>query len=451
MTEVLSRDVLLRFGGATLRRYGNLVVASGGIGRTEEIKESVVRADASTCATYIDRDGKMRLAEANVLRLDYEPFYSLGLTFPDGSPAFGPRFEGSRSNRILQSQNHGTTWAAVGTPTLVSGALNLGLLALDLVGDDSAVAGEGYQQTFTVTGADGVRPLSVYVAKATTPATWAYIGWFDQTAAAWRGLWQLTWNGTLPVLTKESGDAASLALTPQLVGFAAENLTLPIYRLMFTIGGVVVANTQRLNVYPSNVNNVAETGTLYVGGWQPENEAKLFPGTYIKTTTATVTRAAENVTVVTALIPRDMTVLARMAQPVWAQLSGDLGAVQEVFTLGGAGAGSIRGGGSQAVRNWHGFIDGSAADSNATTAMLAGASQIVSRQFKSFAAGGQAAIDVGAGLGGFASAATPFTNFTNQTLTVGGLGGSGELYGVLLDLVFLDGLFTKAEAEAYPA
>jgi hypothetical protein len=93
------------------------------------------------------------------------------------------------------------------------------------------------------------------------------------------------------------------------------------------------------------------------------------------------------------------------------------------------------------------------ADSTAGLTLLlpAGAALAVCAQYKNLGSGGQTQLDIGAGFGGFASAAAPFTVFGNQVVRVGGVNlGGNPLFGVLIDLLIARGLFTKAEMEAVP-
>ena len=96
------------------------------------------------------------------------------------------------------------------------------------------------------------------------------------------------------------------------------------------------------------------------------------------------------------------------------------------------------------------MIDTAGSDSTAVGAIVAGAEQRVLAQFKNLLTAGQVALDVGGGLGAFASAASPFSSFGAQTLQIGSTGAGQELYGGLIDLIVARGLFTLAEMSAIP-
>jgi len=185
----------------------------------------------------------------------------------------------ARTNLCLQSENFGTTWAAVGTPTRSAAAGGIGSVVLDLIGDDSAAALEGYTQTVTFTG-NAVKAVSLFVAQNTS--TTSVIRLRDTTAGADRLLGVLTWAGGLPVLTMATGT---------FLGYDA--FANGYFRLHFVTTSVTAASTNSLQVYPATTSAllVATTGELYVGGVQAENA--LYPGPYIPTTTVTVARNAD--------------------------------------------------------------------------------------------------------------------------------------------------------------
>src|SRR6267142_3138462 len=99
MAEVFPKDCLLRCGGATLHRFGYPAVAGSRRGPVE-LPLTFARADAATCATYIDRDGTVRVAEANKLRREWVDLDGDGVR---ESP--GLLLEGSRTNVVLWNRD----------------------------------------------------------------------------------------------------------------------------------------------------------------------------------------------------------------------------------------------------------------------------------------------------------------------------------------------------------
>lgn len=223
---------------------------------------------AST-ATYVDRAGVVRTAASGTPR--------------DGHWMSGERtllLEPASTNLCLRSEDFGTTWAAIGTPTRAAAAHTASGVTLDLIGDDDAGVLEGYSQTITFT-ADAVKAVSVFVKAGSS--TSAAIRLLDVTAVANRLLATIAWSGGLPSVT---------AVTGTYLGY--ETLADGVFRLLFATTSVTAANTNSLRIYPATdaALAVTGTGTTYFGGVMAENAT--VPSSYIPTAAATVTRAADS-------------------------------------------------------------------------------------------------------------------------------------------------------------
>lgn len=191
--------------------------------------------------------------------------------------------EPARTNLVLQSSNFGTTWAAVGTPTRTGSAATCGVVALDLIGDDSGAAAEGYQQTITFTG-NAAKAISFFVRQGTSTSTMVRL--LDTTAADTKMLFVITWSGGLPVITASTGTSLGYTTHVDANGNA-------VFRVLAVTGAVTAANTNVLSFFPATNGAAAgaPTGDVYIGGVQAEDG--LFPTSHIPTTTATVARAAD--------------------------------------------------------------------------------------------------------------------------------------------------------------
>lgn len=189
--------------------------------------------------------------------------------------------ESTRTNLVLQSENFGTTWAAVGTPTRVAAALRCGSVVLDLIGDDDAGVLEGYVQPITFTG-DAVKALSIFFAQGTSTSSVYRLN--DNTAGAERMRGVITWTNGIPTVTAAVGT---------LLG--VDSLSNGVFRARLLTTSVTAANLNQLQVYPAAVtgSDPAPTGTAYFGGVQAENNA-IGCTSYIPTTTATVQRNGDN-------------------------------------------------------------------------------------------------------------------------------------------------------------
>lgn len=233
-------------------------------------------------------------AQYNSVAAIYEPVYDA---------------QSARTNLCLQSEDLGTTWVAVGTPSRTAAALKCGDLALDLIGDDDAAAVEGYTQAITFTG-DAVKAVACFVAQGTS--TSSVIRLRDTSAAANRMACILTWSGGLPSVTMGGGIGT-------YIGYVA--CANSVFRLLFQTTSVTAANTNKVEIYPATdaASTVTNTGTLYVGGVQAQNAVA--PGGYLKTTTATVTANVDALSTSVTIPVADFTVYMRVARPDWAGLS----------------------------------------------------------------------------------------------------------------------------------
>lgn len=182
------------------------------------------------------------------------------------------------SNLVIQSENFGVTWSVSGTPTRTPAAHVASGITLDLIGDDAAGTNEYYLQNIGFTG-NGPKAVSVFVKKGTSPAaSGCSINIVDQTAAgAPRLSAAITFDSAgLPSVTASTG--TYLGYEMQADG---------VYRLLFTTSSITAANTNELSVRPANL---AETGNVYAGGVQAEDNTT--PTDYLYTTTATAVNVA---------------------------------------------------------------------------------------------------------------------------------------------------------------
>lgn len=215
----------------------------------------------------------------------------------------GLRISPQRTNLCLQSENFGTTWAASGTPTRTPAALTCGSVNLDLIGDDTAAALEGYTQTVAFTG-NAVKAVSLHWSAGVTPsASGTMVNLKDTTASA---------NRLLAVVSNSAGAPSVAMTTGTYIG--AIGLDNGVYRLLFQTTAVTAANTNSMQLYPASDGSglVTATGDVYMGGVQLEDA--LYPGPYIPTTTATVTRNADLLTLPFNAKPQAMSVYVRFVE-----------------------------------------------------------------------------------------------------------------------------------------
>lgn len=208
--------------------------------------------------------------------------------------------EKASTNLVLQSENFGTTWTASGTPTRVAAGHTASGVALDLLGDDDGAGTEFYQQNIGFTG-DGVKAVSIFIKQGTASSSLLRLQ--DDTAAANRLLAQIGWSAGVPSVTMGTGT---------YIGY--ETWADGVFRVLFATAGVIAANTNRLIVAPAETTGFsgALTGDAYLGGVQAEDSTT--PTSYLKTTTTTSPRNADNLQLPFNFTPQEMTLYLKFIE-----------------------------------------------------------------------------------------------------------------------------------------
>lgn len=320
------------------------------------------------------------------------------------------------TNLVLQSENFGTTWSAIGTPTRTAAAAACGDLTLDLIGDDAAGTLEGYSQVVTFTGS-ATKAVSLFVKQGTS--TSSVVRLRDTTASANRLLATITWSGGVPSVAMTTGTS--------LGQVACANGA---YRLLFQTTSVTAANTNQVEIYPATTSGLAtsNTGTLYVGGVQAQNWP--WPRAYIRTTTGTATHNADELSSTIAFAPQDLTVYVRFAAPSFLAALTGLGG--GLFQLGSI----VSGAHLYAIVSSTGvgvtLSDGTTQVGPAAQALTASTWYDIAVQMRhATTTGAQAALDVGNGFGAFSSATGTFSAWGANTLWIGTVSdGSGPVYQI---------------------
>lgn len=212
---------------------------------------------------FVGSNGLIQSAAINAPRFDHDP-----VTLE----CKGLLIEEQRTNLILQSEDFGTTWAAVNATvsTNVATAPN-GIVAADkLIINSGSTAGR-FSQLLTLTG---FHVMSVF-AKA-GEWDWVFVTPFSNAGGVWFNLS----NGTIG--TQNSGYSGFITSFGN--GW---------YRCSVVSLGTTVSQTAR--VTPTNTDGLytAGDGTSGILAWGAQLEAGLFPTSYIPTTTASVIRSAD--------------------------------------------------------------------------------------------------------------------------------------------------------------
>lgn len=291
MTAILPRDsrrsgFLLEWTARrALERAGAVTALSGHAG-------TFTRA---TIGTSIDQNGVIVNAAHSQPRFIWMDFDADGVR---ETPCL--MIEPGHIEFVLQSENLGTTWAAVGTPTRSAAAHTASGVALDLIGDDAAGTLEGYSQTIGYTG-NAVKGVSGFVKKGTS-TSWA-VRLRDTSASADRLLGVGTWSGSVPSVAMTTGTYHGMIA---LAG--------GVYQLFFAATSVTAANTNSLQIYPATTSGLAvgNTGDLYTSGWNSQNA--LITSSYLKTTTGSATRNTENFSLALSDVPKASTWYIRFVE-----------------------------------------------------------------------------------------------------------------------------------------
>lgn len=357
-----------------------------------------------------------------------------GATYNSAASVWEPVLGSDRgaTNLCLRSDNFGAGWSSIGTPTRTAAAATCGDLSLDLLGDDAAGTLEGYSQGITFTG-NAVKAVSVFIKQGTS--TTSVVRLRDTSAGANRLLATITWSAGVPSIAMTTGTNLGM--------LACAN---GVYRLQFQSTSVTAANANQIEIYPATNAALAttQTGTLYVGGVQLQNQP--WPQAYIRTTTATVTTSADVLTATLLAAPQDFTLYMRFPAPTF--LAGLSGTGAGLFSLGNIASGA----------SYYGFLTSSgisATLTDGTTAVSASAALTASQfydvamQFSNVTTGGRVRVDTGGGFGANSSASGAIAAWGSTTLRIGHLedgGGPGyQLDGGIRKLIMAPGARTLAE------
>ncbi len=343
---------------------------------------------------------------------------------------------GDANNNVKSSEAFGSEWSSVGTPSLVAAAHKCGDLSLDLIGDDSAGAVEGYSQTFPLLGHLNLGQeigLSLFVAKGTS--TSSVIRLRDTDASVNRLLAALTWSGATPVVTMANGQVLDV------VPYAND-----VWRLLLSSEVLDDDNAHELAIYPATTSALANanTGNLYVGGVHLEYWR--WPRAYVRTTTNARGASGDEIRIPIRWRPQDLTFYCKFIRPYWTAGTWATGDHEGyLLYLGQPSAGPllrVRVSTSQVLAS---IGTNPISQSGAAAALPSGTILEACVQVTNFRTGGTVRIDVGSGFGTPAGPIGPVTEWdSDPEIFIGGFNGQAIETGIMR-YVIAPGLRTMAE------
>ncbi len=258
------------------------------------------RADAATCATYVDSSRVRQTVLANVLR---DAHYIGGIRTI--------LLESERANRQTKSQNITT---AGGLYTAQSGMTTTTGQADAAAGTNATLLTQGVGGSSAVWRAvvpvgDGTKGCGLDIKQGNF--TQQEFGILDDTAGSWRHRVRATWAAGVPTLSSQSNPAL---LLPPI------QLTNGWWRALWAAGGVIAANTNRFFLFNNVADDVGKTGLFC--GLSVEDAA--FPASYIATDAAAVTRAVDALTFGGVVAPGTATLYYRyydLATGTWTDVA----------------------------------------------------------------------------------------------------------------------------------
>lgn len=235
-------------------------------------------------ATYVDDTGLIRTAGTNQARFDHDPVTldSLGLLI-----------EESRTNSLLRSNTFNTTWSAVSASCVftqnVTGPDGVANSAWTIDDQSTAADAAGFEQSVAITPSASTNYCLSIFAKKGTANYFDFYAFFVGNSVKASYLRYNFSTDTLGVFSSDGG-----GITPTIYGKIAYPNGW--YRFYFVVNDANngLNNTLQFRLYPGS-RDTAVTGTTLFYGAQLETGA--FPTSYIATTTATVTRSADNASI----------------------------------------------------------------------------------------------------------------------------------------------------------
>lgn len=446
MAPPLTSQILFALGGKSLTGLGTLPWRKSPPAFGGEIPYTFARADGGTpVATHTDYDSIIRYAAQNVLRLGWVDLNGDGIR----ETLTLLQEAGGTNGWTKSEQLDDAAWTKTGATVLVdNGAAPDGTTSADYLKESALNEFHFFSRTTPALTDNTLSTVTLH-GRPSAGARWFRFVTVDK-ANVQRSTWFNPSTGL--VGTKDAGHTVFIEGP-----FTGPSGT-PYYRFGVSFNSASGATPPQVQVILATGDNAgayAGDGASGLLFWGMQFEAdKPFPSSYVKTTTAAVARTAEATTVPFNWgSSTDITVLARVARPVWADVgaSYDLGVWPGVWSLGKTNP-NLEIYFDRTSRFIIAEIRSAGLTRNVNQPIPAGAEIDICAQFKNLASvgGGQVALDVGSGFGAFSAVANPIPNFGDQLLRVAAGLTTNILAGNLISLIFAKGLFSRSDMLAIP-
>ncbi len=366
-------------------------------------------------ASSVDVNGRVFVPGYKSARWHHSYDSTTGLFLPRGV-----LLEGSRTNKVVQSQALATTWTATNcTPANAVGTYaGLSFSRVTGIGATSTL-----YQAVSMTG-DATKSWYFY-AKSNGVAGDLSMIWYDSSAPATRRSMLLTVSA-----------AGVVTCTNATVSALADG----VYKVETTVPSVVAANTN--NIYLVN-NSASNTITsILLTGIQAEDAT--FPSSYIPTTTAAVTRSADALSFAFNAVPQAMTVYADFIESGTEQINSS-----GIFSIGGVTNPALFLAGNQPKYGLYHRV-GSDVTSIASTSPTIG-QRVELRAVLSATGTVTLGQTINAGTEAVAATSSALalaTAWSNTTLTIGTRGPASEGFGAFTAFKIAPGTKTLAQMRA---
>lgn len=304
MDRVRPADLLVVLGGEAFEKWGTLVRRTAPASRGgEEWKEVWSRADAATVASYVDRDGYIRRALANVPRVTWPLVGGVRQAHLVVEP---PRTSVAAQSEALG----GINWGGTVRSSVTSNADSApdGTTNADRLVEDGTASSTHYQPTTgkTIT-ADAEIVWGVHAKPG--PRTW-----FKLEVANGANLFRRYFNLATAAQGTASAAGSGTFLASGVEGPLADGSYF--YWISGTVGGGLTAATGHLFLATGDgVDSYSGDGSSYATFWGAQFEAGArYPSSYMRVTGTSVTRAQDDAYVPFLRTPAPLTFYVRFRE-----------------------------------------------------------------------------------------------------------------------------------------